>query len=821
MATSTFKLPDPAEGAALIPKGKDFYLAPNAVRYYLQPAQPLIGVPAAWYGSADSGRTLYQVSTPTTSPQLDNKRPSLTFAQLTAKNTQNATAAQNKLNTNWGTKLTEARVTDQAQLDSLLDQAKAEGAVVAPAYISKAQSSIAAAAKATATATQSAATLKAAQDAKAAQAATNTATAAAQAAKDTATAEAAQAAKDAAAATAAKAAADAQAQREAQAAETAASQSAAMKAGAEKYAADQAAQKAREAANEAASNAAIKAAAEKYAADQAAQKAREAAYEAESKAKIDAAMVADLRKNPDYQAAIQKVTDSGQPVSQAAILAQYDADQAAAQTAAQAKIAADKELAATNRAAAAAKYAADLPQPGSEEFRIATANQYDSTGPDGTVYRPIPANTQTGAPAGWYKSTDNGRSFTDLGGTGPVIPGQQLSQVFTTNNAATNAAAQAARAEKIRSDAWERAGGDFADTFGNLVAFAAIAYFAYTGLSALGGIGGDVDITGAADTANNLANSGASAEEIASVMQSDYGIDADLADGIANTATGIQDGSVDMYDLASNSISPEQLAAANNTSDPIAALNGSAGWTPSDTSYLESIGVDSEGISLAEQNNASQGYDSSGNSFGSVDYTNPDNYPVYPSAPVDTSAMIPTVDANGNAGYFDPSTGNVFDNSGLRILNAQETQDLMAGVNPDLVQNIQPVQLASADPNLRITVGGSPTYADYGDASNIVNQPGYELMPSQFNRIGEQLPPGAYYDPAQNAWFMPSQPLSPLTSVDATGVDGTGGSYNVPTVDVTGPVEPGASSGSGSGYTPLPVGGQILTPDQYSGAADS
>lgn len=53
-----------------------------------------------------------------------------------------------------------------------------------------------------------------------------------------------------------------------------------------------------------------------------------------------------------------------------------------------------------------------------------------------------------------------------------------------------------------------------------------------------------------------------------------------------------------------SSLTAEQLAAANATSDPIAAANALKGWTIADIPYLQSIGATTDLISLAEANNA-------------------------------------------------------------------------------------------------------------------------------------------------------------------------------------------------------------------------
>lgn len=56
--------------------------------------------------------------------------------------------------------------------------------------------------------------------------------------------------------------------------------------------------------------------------------------------------------------------------------------------------------------------------------------------------------------------------------------------------------------------------------------------------------------------------------------------------------------------LPQSSVPAEQIAAANETSDPIAALNGQQGWTKADIPYLESIGASPEILAAAAANNA-------------------------------------------------------------------------------------------------------------------------------------------------------------------------------------------------------------------------
>ena len=71
--------------------------------------------------------------------------------------------------------------------------------------------------------------------------------------------------------------------------------------------------------------------------------------------------------------------------------------------------------------------------------------------------------------------------------------------------------------------------------------------------------------------------------------------------GPTNNAPVVDAGGPVEYLPSSSSATPEQIAAANATSDPIASLNASQGWTASDVPYLQSIGASPEVIEAAKQ----------------------------------------------------------------------------------------------------------------------------------------------------------------------------------------------------------------------------
>ena len=74
-----------------------------------------------------------------------------------------------------------------------------------------------------------------------------------------------------------------------------------------------------------------------------------------------------------------------------------------------------------------------------------------------------------------------------------------------------------------------------------------------------------------------------------------------VAEGAAAVAPEVAAASAS---AAASGLSPELIAAANATADPIAALNAAAGFTTADTAYLATIGASPALIAAAEANNA-------------------------------------------------------------------------------------------------------------------------------------------------------------------------------------------------------------------------
>lgn len=124
-------------------------------------------------------------------------------------------------------------------------------------------------------------------------------------------------------------------------------------------------------------------------------------------------------------------------------------------------------------------------------------------------------------------------------------------------------------------------------------------------LQAAAVVGGNYLLPGSSLLTGNLVTQGAK-----EALSSDVGKVANIAAGV----TGGLQGNMANYgkvgealgvtEPATSSLTAEQLAIANATSDPIAAANALKGWTIADIPYLQSIGASADLISLAQANNA-------------------------------------------------------------------------------------------------------------------------------------------------------------------------------------------------------------------------
>lgn len=217
-----------------------------------------------------------------------------------------------------------------------------------------------------------------------------------------------------------------------------------------------------------------------------------------------------------------------------------------------------------------------------------------------------------------------------------------------------------------------------------VVAIGAVAGAAGASLGSLGttaGAEGAALAGEAATTAGTMAQGGASAAEIAGVMESTYGMSSTVAGELAATASGAVNGVVSAGELvstlASSGVTPEMMAIANGAGavDGIAALNALTGWTGSDMAYLASIGMPEAVMGAAAAANAVFGLPTTVEGWaaatevagGAGAGAGAGSGPVAPGAAVDTSQMIPAYDAAGNVGYMDPATGNFYTESGQLI----------------------------------------------------------------------------------------------------------------------------------------------------------
>jgi hypothetical protein len=217
--------------------------------------------------------------------------------------------------------------------------------------------------------------------------------------------------------------------------------------------------------------------------------------------------------------------------------------------------------------------------------------------------------------------------------------------------------AMADSAKRNQDFTWE----DFRNTVGIVgIAALGVAAFNYLGSSALA--------TEAASTAGGMAAEGATVGEITSTLVSG-GVAPEAAIGLAETATGIATGAVDAAAVAqAGGITAETLAMANATLDPIAALNAAQGWTAVDTAYLATIGVPAAVMATAQSTNAALGLAPSGATVAAA--------PVVPQVP-------------------------------LTELNAAETAELMKNIDPRMINNLAPTASGTAGGTSSIFSGPS------------------------------------------------------------------------------------------------------------------
>jgi hypothetical protein len=232
------------------------------------------------------------------------------------------------------------------------------------------------------------------------------------------------------------------------------------------------------------------------------------------------------------------------------------------------------ELAA--RQASTAEFEKTLPDPASLPEG---AVRYGGEGPGGVrnEYYLTPTNLATGEPGRWTRF-DGNMQGTDL------ITGQpttakvydenrnltiaQNEQVYAQQRAAQIAAAQAER-DKTFFDT------DFGKVFTVMVLAAAVGPMIGEALS------GGATAADAAGAAAGMAEGGATASEIASALEAS-GMSAEAAATMAETATGITSGAIDVQALgAANGVTAEAVASAAGSADPLFAINETIAATTS------------------------------------------------------------------------------------------------------------------------------------------------------------------------------------------------------------------------------------------------
>lgn len=331
------------------------------------------------------------------------------------------------------------------------------------------------------------------------------------------------------------------------------------------------------------------------------------------------------------------------------------------------------------------------------------------TAPDGSTWALKPGDDRAGTSAKWYVSEPGTNTFKPAE---PSVEGRNIKsdvaipatefktqylQQAASNDALVAEKAQAARAAQEAE--WNAKGSGFGGLFESdlfkLAAVAAIAWVAAPYVSswlASAGAEGAAVLSEGSSAAAGLAEAGMGASEIAATLEAS-GIPTAAADLMAEQAVGIVTGAVDAASVVSASgISAETLAMANATLDPIAALTAAQGWTAVDMAYIASIGVPATVLATAEATNVAMGLPASeigtaataeaagtvpAGTTAEVAASQPVAPPgaetavTGPAAPaIDTSQMIPTVDAAGNPGFFDPATGQVVNGAGEVVSQA-------------------------------------------------------------------------------------------------------------------------------------------------------
>ena len=284
-------------------------------------------------------------------------------------------------------------------------------------------------------------------------------------------------------------------------------------------------------------------------------------------------------------------------------------------------------------------FEANLPKPGTEEFKYNLANRYAMTGPDGSNYEILPS--------GWVSSAKGSNTYTPVGqpDAGPVSK-QQINQVFQTRAAEQNAQVQAQRQALIAKQTADRNASpvgellaDFDKMVNNTVGWKTVATIAG---SIVGGPLGATFANAAAgaiggDSIENIAKSAALTFALSYGTQAlsraiSQGIDTGLqtgalpadntvyqfADDVSSLNTTAQ-AIDDVYQLGD--LPQSVIDLAMTTDDPIAALNAAQGFGNVDPAYLQQIGATDDLIAVAEAHNTVNGFTGGGGGFVGSEYS--------------------------------------------------------------------------------------------------------------------------------------------------------------------------------------------------------
>jgi hypothetical protein len=216
-------------------------------------------------------------------------------------------------------------------------------------------------------------------------------------------------------------------------------------------------------------------------------------------------------------------------------------------------------------------FESQLPTPA--EFMASGAQSNILRGPDGSDYFLTAANAATGATPEWVKMDPNMGGITRLS-TGQVQSTADYNQEYTAtqeSNRQVEYQREVDRATRMREDRENTFSNFIESDFGKLFVLAVTA--AVVGPMIGEALTGGATATDVAATATSMAEGGATATEIASAMET-AGLSAEAAATVAETATGITNGVIDLEALgAANGITTEAITTAASSADPLIAIN--------------------------------------------------------------------------------------------------------------------------------------------------------------------------------------------------------------------------------------------------------